>query len=198
MFFKKKTKKLPKIEFSGITLESPLFVTLTPPKEGILEWIYQLQGKRQENVLAVNLRTDIPRSFALLYDFVDFLIIDTASDQGTSEVSEITDLLDELLSLRLCYERYTRVLLRITDGLTPDEIAPLLDYCRYSGIDGVVVNGEKRYNYVVEHTQGRLPIIVSSNSPQEVIDMCRKGVPVETALGSIQRIKILKSLQNNA
>ena len=198
MFFKRKTKRLPKIEFSGITLESPLFVSLTPPKEGILEWIYQLQGKRQENVLAVNLRTDIPRSFALLYDFVDFLIIDTASDQGTSEVSEITDLLDELLSLRLCYERYTRVLLRITDGLTPDEIAPLLDYCRYSGIDGVVVNGEKRYNYVVEHTQGRLPIIVSSNSPQEVIDIYRKGVPVETALGSIQRIKILKSLTNNA
>lgn len=199
MFFQRKKKKLPKIEFSGVSFESPLITTLTPPKDGILEWISQLKSKRQESVLAVNLRRDIPKSFALLYDFVDFLIVDTASDTGgTSELSDITDLMDELLSLRLCYEHYTRVLVRITDGLTPQEVGSLLDYCRLSGIDGVVVNGARHYDFAYEHTQGRLPVIVSSDSPQEVLEMCRKGVPVETKLNGIQRLKILKSLTDNA
>lgn len=199
MFFCRKKKKLPKIEFSGVLLESPLVTTLTPPKEGILEWISHLQSKRQESVLAVNLRRDIPKTFALLYDFVDFLVVDTESDSGgTNELTDIKDLLDELLSLRLCYERYTRVLVRITDGLTPDEVSTLLDYCRLSGIDGVIVNGAKHYDFVNDHTQGRLPVMVRSDSPQEVLDLCRKGVPVETELGNIQRLKILKSLIDNA
>lgn len=207
MFFRRKNDKLPKIEFSGIILESPLgcvdnriyppvpgFLTLTPPNDGIIDWISQLQALRKETVLAVNLRRDIQRSFALLYDFVDFLIVDTGSDEGTAEVSDITALLDELLSLRLCYERYTRILVRITNGLTREEIIPLLDYCRMSGIDGVMVSGQKKYNLVVEHTGGRLPVIYCTNSPQEAIDFCSKGIPVETSLGSIQRMLIHKTL----
>ena len=91
LFFKKKLEKVPKIEFSGVTLGNPLgayedingsvsyrmphpapgFLTLTPPKDGILEWISGLQSLRKETVLAVNLKRDTQRSFALLYDFVD-------------------------------------------------------------------------------------------------------------------------------
>ena len=215
LFFKKKLEKVPKIEFSGVTLENPLgvyegvsgsksyrilypapgFLTLTPPREGILEWISQLQSLRKETVLAVNLKRDIQRSFALLYDFVDFLIVDTGWEEGTQEVPDITVLLDELLSLRLCYERYTRVLVRITDGLTKEEIAPLLDYCRLSGIDGVVIHGTGRFDFVTEGSQGRLPSILSTDSPQEALDFCSRGIPVETtSIGHIQRLKILKSL----
>lgn len=205
LFFKKKLDKVPKIEFSGVMLGNPLgayeltrpapgFLTLTPPKDGILEWILKLQAQRKETVLAVNLKRDIQRSFALLYDFVDFLIVDTGWEEGTQEVSDITVLLDELLSLRLCYERYTRILVRITDGLTLDEIGPLLDYCRLSGIDGVVIHGVKRFEYAETATQGRLPLILSTDSPQEALDFCSRGIPVETHLGAIQRLKILKSL----
>ena len=116
LFFRKKSKKLPKIEFSGVILEGgigvfenasasksyritapvPAFVTLTPPRDGIIEWVSQLQNIRRETTLAVNLRRDIQRTFALLYDFVDFLIVDTISDDGTAEVPDITVLLDEL------------------------------------------------------------------------------------------------------
>ncbi len=214
LFFKKKYEKLPKIEFSGITLEGPLgfydkagssknyhivppvpsFLTLTPPRDGVLQWISHLQELREETVLGVNLSRDIQHSFALLYDFVDFLIVDTGSEDGTSDVSDITATLDELLTLRLCYERYTRILLRITDGLTLDEVAPLLEYCRLTGIDGIIIKGEKRYNYVYEKTQGRIPIAVRSDSPQEIQSFIQKGIPVETELGAIQRLKLLKSL----
>lgn len=214
LFFKKKLDKVPKIEFSGVTLgnslgayegvnssksyrishPAPGFLTLSPPKDGILEWISSLQSLRKETVLAVNLKRDTQRSFALLYDFVDFLIIDTGWEEGTQEVPDITVLLDELLSLRLCYERYTRVLVRITDGLTKDEIGPLLDYCRLSGIDGVIIHGVKRFEYAQSATQGRLPLIFNTDSPQEALDFCSRGIPVETSLGHIQRIRILKSL----
>ena len=115
LFFKKKLEKVPKIEFSGVVLGSPLgayeslngslsvriphpapgFITLTPPKDNTLEWITHLQSLRKETVLAVNLKSDVQRSFALLYDFVDFLIIDTGWDNGTQEVPDIQVLLDE-------------------------------------------------------------------------------------------------------
>jgi hypothetical protein len=214
LFFKKKLDNVPKIEFSGVTFENPLgafenvtssksyrilhpapgFLTLTPPKDETLSWVTQLQSLRRETVLAVNLKRDIQRTFALLYDFVDFLIVDTGWEEGTPEVPDVTVLLDELLSLRLCYERYTRILVRITDGLTKDEIGPLLDYCRLSGIDGVVIHGLKRFEYVAQASQGRLPLIFSTDSPQEAIDFCKRGIPVETGLGHLQRLKILKSL----
>lgn len=206
LFFNKKLDNVPKTEFSGVTLENPLgayeltrpvpgFLTLTPPQDQILEWISKLQSKRKETVLAVNLKRDIPRTFALLYDFVDFLVIDTAWDDGTPEIPDITALLDELLSLRLCYDHYTRVLVRITDGLTiEEEIEPLLNYCRISGIDGVIIHGIKRFEFVENTTQGRLPAILSTDSPQEALDFCSRGIPVETRLGHIQRLKILKSL----
>ena len=214
LFFNKKLDKVPKIEFSGVTLGNPLgayegvngsksyrilspapgFLTLTPPKEETLNWISQLQSLRKETVLAVNLRRDIQKSFALLYDFVDFLIIDTGWEEGTQEVPEIEALLDELLSLRLCYERYTRVLVRITDGLTYDEIGPLLNYCRLSGIDGVIIHGTRRFEFVKNATDGRLPSILNTDSPQEAIEFCSQGIPVETSLGHIQRLKILKTL----
>ena len=214
LFFKKKLEKVPKIEFSGVTLENPLgayecvnssksyrilrpasgFLTLTPPKEETLNWISHLQSLRKETVLAVNLKRDIQRSFALLYDFVDFLIIDTGWEEGTQEVPEIEVLLDELLSLRLCYERYTRVLVRITDGLTYDEIGPLLNYCRLSGIDGVIIHGSRRFEFVKNATDGRLPLILNTDSPEEAIDFCSRGIPVETSLTHLQRLKILKTL----
>lgn len=214
LFFKKKLDKVPKIEFSGVTLENPLgtfedvnssksyrmpkpapgFLTLTPPRDETLGWISGLQSLRKETVLAVNLKRDIQRSFALLYDFVDFLIVDTGWEEGTPEVPDIRALLDELLSLRLCYERYTRILIRITDGLTQDEIGPLLDYCRLSGIDGVIIHGTKRFEMVANATQGRLPSILSTDSPDEAINFCSRGIPVETTLGHLQRVKILKSI----
>lgn len=214
LFFRKKLDKVPKIEFSGVLLENPIgvyegvnssksyrisrpapgFLTLTPPKEDTLEWISHLQSLRKETVLAVNLKRDIQRSFALLYDFVDFLIVDTGWEDGTPEIADIRVLLDEILSLRLCYERYTRILVRITDGLTLDEIAPLVDYCRLSGIDGVVIHGTKRFEYIQSITQGRLPSVLSSDIPAEVLDYCSRGIPVETGLGHVQRLKILQSL----
>ena len=85
LFFKKKLDKVPKIEFSGVTLGNPLgayegvnssksyriphpapgFLTLSPPKDGILEWISGLQSLRKETVLAVNLNQLLKYKFTV-------------------------------------------------------------------------------------------------------------------------------------
>lgn len=216
LFCRKKFSPALKTEFSGLHLETPLgvrvqgdspslarkmqrsrpgFMTLFPPKEGILGWIESLHALHLDTVLAMNLRHDIARSFSLVYDFPDLIIIEPEAVPSTPEVPEITDLLDELLSLRLCYERYTPVFLRIPNGLGPDEVAPLLGYCQLAGVDGVLVSGPAKARFAREHTQGRLPVIATADNYEEALSLALDGFPVETTLSPFARVKILKSLE---
>ena len=43
------------------------FVTLTPPSEDVLNWVLALQDYRKKTVLAINVATDLSRSFSLVY-----------------------------------------------------------------------------------------------------------------------------------
>lgn len=216
LFLRKKSNPLVEIEFSGLRFRNPLgvpvqvktpfqalkvlhtrpgFVSLTPPKEGILPWIESLQKLPRESVLAVNIRHDIVRSFSLLYDFPDFIIVDPDGGSVTPDISDLTDLLDSLLSLRLCYERYTPLFVRVPQGLSPDEVAPLLSFCQLSGVDGMVVSGASKAVFAREHTLGRMPIIVSTQNYDEALSLLLQGYPVECALNSLLRVRLLKSLE---
>ena len=63
------------------------FLVLTPPShEEVLPWIKGLSGERESSILAVDIKTDIVRSFSLVYDFADFIIIDPDSDMGIDAV----------------------------------------------------------------------------------------------------------------
>ena len=122
------------------------FVTLNPPKENVLQWITGLQQFRRKTVLAVNISSDIFRTFSLVYDFADFIIIDPDSDNGidSPDVGDTAQLLEQIVSQRLCYEHYTPVFLRLSHGTTPAELHPLLGCCQLYGIDGAVVHGSRK------------------------------------------------------
>ena len=174
------------------------FITLAPPKDHVLDWITGLQEYRDKTVLALNVSSDLARSFSLVYDFSDFIIIDPDGDNGidSPDLSDTSVLLDEVVNLRLCYEHYTPIVLRLSHGHTPEEIQSLLDHCRISGIDGMVAPGPKKVRMIVEQTQGRFPVIGSAQSPEEALECFQAGASlVETSnMGSCTFSKLLHSL----
>lgn len=173
------------------------FVTLTPPSEDVLNWVLALQDYRKKTVLAINVATDLSRSFSLVYDFSDLIIIDPDGDHGidSPDISDTSVLLDEVVNLRLCYEHYTPIALRLSHGHTPDEIKALLDHCRLSGIDAIVAPGARKVQMVVEETQGRVPIIGAAENTEDAMACIAAGASlVETTLGPFAFQKFLKTL----
>lgn len=174
------------------------FVTLPFPQTLMGQWTRRLQEYREKSILAINLRSDIIHAFSLVYDFADLLIIDPDSDEGigSADLSDIVQLLDELTSLRLCYERFTPILLRLSHGFTPDEIHPLLDHCRLLGIDGMVASSVAQILEIREDSQGRFPLIGAAESAEQAQEMLLSGASLlESQMGPLQFAKLLKNLE---
>lgn len=219
MFFSRRNKKSLHLELVGLKFANPVgvtgtlvtpknpfrrcykagFVVVSPPREAVLEWISNLQEFRKTAKLAVNLSSDIVHTFSLIYDFADFIIIDPDSDAGLSSpyLSDITLLLDEIVNLRLCYEHYTPIFLRLSRGDTPDEIAPLLSCARLSGLDGVVAPTPLKVRQIVEECQGRLPVIGRAGTAEEGMEELQAGASlIETDFRPLGLIKMLKRIEN--
>ena len=159
----------------------------------------QLQARKSAIVVSVELRAegeseeqakqDLIRQFSLLYDFTDFFVIDINRESGLSSLddfSDWTELLDEILDLRLCYERYTPIVLRIAPGHTEEQMKRILDFCLLSGFDGVVAPGIAKVRFCAEYTQKRIPVIGSGavTTPEEAIALLQAGASlIEVAQG---------------
>ena len=158
-------------------LQKTGFVLLDPPGEHLLEWSTQLKVYRSLTHLAVNLRKQIVRHFSLVYDFADLIIIDPDSDSGidATDISDTHNLLEEIVSLRFCYDGYTPVLLRLTHGLTREEMKALLSACQLYGLDGVIVPDKNSLREARELTLGRLPLVGVAESPEDAQELLAQG-----------------------
>ena len=175
------------------------FTGIIPGETPLQTVAERLQERETPIVAAVELRPDGPteeeakqrmiHQFSLLYDFADFFVIDINRESGLSSLddfSDWTDLLDEVLSLRLCYERYKPILLRISPDHDEDQMRRILDFCLLYGFDGVVVPGLSKVRFCAEYTQKRLPIIGSGaiTSPEEALALLQAGASlIEVAQG---------------
>ncbi|MBR4741260.1 MAG: hypothetical protein IK074_08875 [Bacteroidales bacterium] len=174
------------------------FFLLTPPKENVLPWIKGLESNPGDALLVVNINTDIVRTFSLVYDFAHLLVIAPDSDNGidATDLADTVDLLEELVSLRLCYERYTPVFLRLSHGSTPEELHTLLDTCQLSGVDGVVVPTLSMFYKVRELTLGRVPVICQIQDVEEGLMALHEGVSLLEAKPGFKGLsKLLKKLE---
>ena len=174
------------------------FLTLIPPRDNVLPWIKNLKNEPGNALLAVDLSSDIIRTFSLVYDFADLIVVDPDSDNGidAADVADTVSLLDELVSLRLCYERYTPVFLRLSHGITLEELHTLLDACQLSGLDGVVVPSSSMLSAVKEKTLGRLPVICMVQNPEEALLALRSGASLLEAKPGFKGLnKLLKMLE---
>ena len=151
-------------------------------------------------------------AFSLLYDFVDFFIINTSIQSisggisSLEDISFLSEILDELLSLRLLNDKSKPVLVQLSPHMEREHVNRILDYAMLSGIDGVVATGSESVRHIHTYTTGRLPIIARSEAPltpQAASDLLKAGASliemgheVSTCRRSLMR-RINKQLKNS-
>jgi len=86
---------------------------------------------------------DYERSFAQLYDFVDYFTINVSCPnvKGLAKLQDITSLaeiVDKLTTLRKYYDEYRPILLKISPDLTYEQMDEIIELILVSGLDGIV------------------------------------------------------------
>ena len=193
------------------------FTGLIPGETPIQTIAERLQERSTPIVAAIELRADgeseeaaqqaLIRQFSLLYDFADYFVIDINRESGLSSLDDFSDwtaLLDELLSLRLYYEKYRPIILRIAPGHTEEQMKRILDFTLQSGFDGIIAPGVSKVRFCKDYTQNRIPIIGSGavSTPEEALELLNAGASlIEVAQGIrnqglLTAKRLLKAIDN--
>ena len=210
MLFRKGNNKVLEKEVSGILFPNPVgstqpcksasFIVVTPPKDNVIGWISAIRQQYKGKRIVVDISEDIQRNFSLSYDFADIIVINPNKKDGINamDISDIVSMMDSLLALRLCYEKYTPVYLRISERTTPEELDMLLSYSRLSGVDGLVCDGIVRVRNILDLTQKRIPVIGSTDNQEEALQILEAGASlVEINAGLLSAKKIIKILEKS-
>lgn len=185
---------------SSLPCKSASFIVATPPKDNVISWISAIRHHYKGKVILVDISEDIQKNFSLSYDFADIIVINPNKNGGINamDISDTVSMLDSLLALRLCYEKYTPVYLRLSNEITPDELDTLLSYSRLSGIDGIVAHGLQQVVAIYELSQGRIPIIGSTDNQEEALRLLSSGASlVELNAGLLSVKKTVKILEKS-
>ena len=86
---------------------------------------------------------DYKRAFSRMYDFVDMFTVNVSCPnveglQNLQDVSYLSDVIDPLLDLRICYDKYKPLLVKVSPDIPREELDEILNYCMLSGVDGIV------------------------------------------------------------
>lgn len=110
-----------------------------------------VSGNISKNTSSINedASKDYESAFALLYDFVDMFTINiscpnVAGLSNLQDISYLSDIVDKLLGLRMYYDQYRPILLKVSSDLSKSHIDEIIDYCLRSGIDGIVAGNTTR------------------------------------------------------
>ncbi len=135
--------------------------------------------------------------FAMLYDFADAIVVIPHIDSTQNIIDEsFTEIMDNLLSLRLYYDIYKPIFIQIPTGIPNAQIEEMISFCLTSGIEGIVTD-VGRVEFVRSKSQSRLTIIAtmdSSVSDKVVLDVLQSGASLVafTRKGSILRLRRFK------
>ncbi len=98
---------------------------------------------------------DYERSFAQLYDFVDYFTINVSCPNvkglnKLQDISSLSEIVDRLTALRRFYDNYRPILLKVSPDLTNEQLDEIVELVMISGLDGVVATNTtlKRENLV--------------------------------------------------
>lgn len=91
---------------------------------------------------------DFEKAFALLYDFVDMIVINPYCGSNEEDevrgASELPEIIDRLLTMRMYYDTNKPVLVRLVPQLSHSQTDEIIEYCLSSGVDGVVAGSVVR------------------------------------------------------
>lgn len=98
---------------------------------------------------------DYERSFAQLYDFVDYFVVNVSCPNvkgitKLQDISALSEIVDKLTTLRKYYDEYRPILLKISPDLLVDQLDEIIDLILVSGLDGIVATNTttKRENLI--------------------------------------------------
>jgi len=128
--------------------------------KGVKNAVEHLKKVRPEVIVAANISKntssinedaakDYETSFGLLYDFVDMFVVNVSCPNvvgltSLQDISFLSDIVDKLLDLRMLYDTYKPILLKVSPDLSKEQIDDIVDYCLRSGIDGIVAGNTTR------------------------------------------------------
>ena len=128
--------------------------------KGVKNAVEHLKKVRPEVIVAANISKntssineeaakDYETSFGLLYDFVDMFVINISCPNvvgltALQDMNFLSDIIDRLLSLRMYYDEYRPILLKVSPDLSHEQLDEIIDYSLRSGIDGIVAGNTTR------------------------------------------------------
>lgn len=128
--------------------------------KGVRNAVEHLKKERPEVIVAANISKntssineeaakDYETSFGLLYDFVDMFVINISCPNvvgltSLQDISFLSEIVDKLLALRMYYDEYRPILLKVSPDLSHQQLDEIIDYSLRSGIDGIVAGNTTR------------------------------------------------------
>lgn len=128
--------------------------------KGVANAVEHLKKVRPEVIVAANISKntssinedaakDYEKAFGLLYDFVDMFVVNVSCPNvvgltSLQDISFLSDIVDRLLDLRMYYDTYRPILLKVSPDLPKEQLNDIIDYCLRSGIDGLVAGNTTR------------------------------------------------------
>ena len=128
--------------------------------KGVKNAVEHLKKVRPEVIVAANISKntssineeaakDYETSFGLLYDFVDMFVINISCPNvvgltSLQNISFLSEIIDRLLGLRMYYDEYRPILLKVSPDLSHQQLDEIIDYSLRSGIDGIVAGNTTR------------------------------------------------------
>ena len=128
--------------------------------KGVANAVEHLKKVRPEVIVAANISKntssinedaakDYEKAFGLLYDFVDMFVVNVSCPNvvgltSLQDISFLSDIVDRLLDLRMYFDTYRPILLKVSPDISREQLDDIIDYCLRSGIDGIVAGNTTR------------------------------------------------------
>ncbi len=209
------------IEIGSIT---PVPQSGEMPGKGLKNAVERLKNNPPRGIIAANIcknastlnenaSKDYEKCFAMLYDFVDMFVVNVSSPEveylrDLQDVEPLGEIIDRLLSLRMYFDQYKPILVKISPDLTPQVLDDIIDCVMSSGIDGIVAcnsckdKEEDQYTkslstvrYIVKKTNGTLPVVATGgiDTPQKALEMLGAGASlIELCSAYVSRRSIVR------
>lgn len=143
----------PKPRFFPLMQDKALINRVGLCNKGVFHAIENLKKHKSRAIISANIahnssshtleaiKEDYCKAFSMLYDFADMFTVNI-SFNGDSSLTRHADgpetILDALLDIRICYDTYKPILVKVSPDMPFEELDKLLKYCMLSGIDGIV------------------------------------------------------------
>ena len=129
---------------------------------------------------------DYERSVAMLYDFVDFFVLnvsypDSHDSTGLHDIVTISQIVDSVMDIRRYNDESLPILLKISHGLSHSQLDEIIDLSLMSGIDGIVAGNAAKDRGSLRNT--------SEKSVEKIGEGVMSGAPLfESTLDTVRYI----------